>query len=74
MAEVLQSATAYDGTTKTKIMFRAVLTSEQAKEYINPMVKNGLLELRPPKLYKTTEKGWQFLMMNDQLAQCLKIQ
>ncbi len=72
MARILQSATDYGGITKTRISYRAFLSKHQTDDYISYMIKNGLLELYSPKLYKTTEKGWQFIVAQEKLSQYLK--
>ena len=60
MATILDAA--IDGTTKTKIMYKAFLSYAQLKEYLGVMVENGLLAYEEGEVkYKTTEKGIKFM-------------
>ena len=68
---------AREGTTKTRIMYRAFLSYAQLKEYLTVLIKNDLLNLDPKdQSYKTTEKGQQFLRiyshMGDLVASSLQ--
>ena len=60
VATILDAA--IDGTTKTKIMYKAFLSYAQLKEYLGVMVENGLLAYEEGEVkYKTTEKGIKFM-------------
>lgn len=71
IAQILRSATDNGGLTASRIMYKAFLSSKQAREYANALVEDGLLESYPPNRYKTTVKGLQFLQMFEELGQCL---
>ena len=55
---------AQDGAIKTRIMYNAFLSFPQLKEYLDLLLKGGLLEHEESdRTYHTTEKGWRFLKM-----------
>jgi predicted transcriptional regulator len=59
---ILASASRMNGVLKTRIMYEAFLSFSQLEEYVEILLRNGLLEhdeLR--KTYKTTEKGLRLL-------------
>jgi predicted transcriptional regulator len=59
--------------TKTKIMYRAFLYYAQLKEYLSVLIANDLMDyLESPQIYKTTEKGLNFLKMNNEIAELLQ--
>lgn len=58
VAEIL--ILAKDGTSKTKIMYGAYLSSVQMKDYLAVVIDKGLLEQKEAK-YHTTKKGMEFL-------------
>jgi predicted transcriptional regulator len=61
------------GATKTKIMYRAFLSYAQLKEYLSVLIANDLMDyLESPQIYKTTEKGLNFLKMNNEIAELLQ--
>ena len=62
------------GASKTQIMYRAVLSHKQMKEYVNFLVGRGLLvydyvnnQHRGAQMFKTTEKGLRFLEIYNRL-------
>jgi len=58
LAKVLEAAKGTDGTTKTRIMYGAYLSSNQLKEYIAYCQGHGLISYNARKrVYKTTIKG-----------------
>ncbi len=66
VAEILK--TARGGKIKTHIMYKAKLSYSQINEYLNLLIKKGFLENMTIKrkrqiitMYKTTEKGMEFL-------------
>ena len=62
LAKVLQAAKGTDGTTKTRIMYSAYLSSNQLKEYISFCQGHGLVSYDAGKrVYKTTVKGIRLL-------------
>jgi predicted transcriptional regulator len=61
------------GATKTKIMYKAFLSYAQLKEYLSVLIGNNLLDyLEGSQTYKTTEKGLNFLKMNDEIEELLQ--
>lgn len=68
---VLQAAEG--GATKTRIMYKAFLSFAQLREYLSLLIENNLLEyLEGSKTYKTTEKGFNFLKMHNEIGELLK--
>jgi predicted transcriptional regulator len=58
------------GASKSKIMYKAFLSYTQLKEYLSLLIENNLLESKEgTKVYKTTEKGLNFLKMNKEMIQ-----
>jgi predicted transcriptional regulator len=73
VAEVLEIAK--DGTLKTQIMYRANLSFTQLNEYLDFMLKIGLLrkDLTNGKdVYSATEKGVAFLERYREITELLK--
>jgi len=53
---------AFDGITKTKIMYKAFITYDQLNDYLSLLVEKGLIEYTEgERLYRTTPKGVDFL-------------
>ncbi|MGZ5471352.1 MAG: winged helix-turn-helix domain-containing protein [Nitrososphaeraceae archaeon] len=60
------------GATKTKIMYKAMLSYNKLKNYLYVMIENNLLEyLDGTHEFKTTEKGLFFLKMHNELGELL---
>ena len=60
------------GATKTKIMYKAMLSYSKLKNYLYVMIENNLLEyLDGTNKFKTTEKGLFFLKMHNELGELL---
>ena len=56
------------GTTKTKIMYSAFLSYNQLNEYLSILIENNLIEyLDGTKTFKTTEKGLNYLNINNEI-------
>jgi predicted transcriptional regulator len=73
IAEILEIAK--DGTLKTQIMYRANLSFTQLNDYLEFMLKNGLLDKlsqNEKHVYKASEKGMDFLMRYRDLTELLK--
>ncbi len=50
------------GVTKTKIMYKAMLSYNQLKEYLSVLIKNNLMEYRDGnKTFKDYRKGIKFI-------------
>lgn len=61
------------GATKTRIMYKAFLSYAQLKEYLAVLIENNLLEyLEGSQVYKTTEKGFSFLKMHNEIGELLQ--
>ena len=61
------------GATKTKIMYIAFLSFNQLKEYLSILIENNLIEyLDGTKTFKTTEKGLNYLKMNNEMGELLQ--
>lgn len=60
MAMILESL--HTGATKTRLMYNALLSYAQLKEYLAFLQENELIKNDPStRLYSMTEKGKQFL-------------
>ncbi|MGZ5511457.1 MAG: winged helix-turn-helix domain-containing protein [Nitrososphaeraceae archaeon] len=61
------------GATKTKIMYIAFLSYAQLKEYLSILVENNLIEyLDGIRKFRTTEKGLNYLKMNNEIGELLQ--
>ena len=61
------------GATKTKIMYKAFLSYAQLREYLSVLIENSLLEyLEGTRTFKTTEKGLNYLKMNNEIGELLQ--
>jgi predicted transcriptional regulator len=61
------------GTTKTKIMYSAFLSYSQLKDYLDILIGNSMMEyLEGTQTYKTTEKGLNYLKMNNEIGELLQ--
>jgi predicted transcriptional regulator len=71
LATMLEAAK--EKATKTKIMYSAFLSYAQLKEYLSVLIENNLLEyIEGTQTYKTTEKGLNFLKMNNEIGELLQ--
>ena len=62
------------GISKTKIMYTALLSYAQLKEYISILVDNNLIEYNDgTQTFKTTEKGLNYLKMHNEISELLPI-
>lgn len=65
-SRILESAA--EGTTKTRIMYKAFLSYAQLQEYLAVLEENGLLAHdKGGQLFHTTEKGRRFLNITNSL-------
>lgn len=54
--------TALDGANQTRMMYLALLSFTQVKDYLEVLTKSGLLERKNKiMIYRTTAKGREFL-------------
>jgi predicted transcriptional regulator len=59
--------------TKTKIMYRAMLSYEQLKEYLVILAENDLIAYdKASRRFTTTAKGYQFMKRYDELNQLIE--
>lgn len=69
ISSILEAAT--NGTKKTRIMYRAALNFKQMQRYLPLLIKRGLLKNVQTDgartIYKTTEKGLNFLKKYEEL-------
>jgi len=71
VAMILEAANG--GATKTKIMYKAFLSYAQLKEYLSVLRENNLIEyLDGTQTYKTTEKGLNYLKMQNEMGELLQ--
>jgi predicted transcriptional regulator len=60
------------GASKTRIMYRAFLSSSQLKQYIRILLDNGLLATSEERsIYKITENGMRLLQLYHQLTEMM---
>lgn len=58
--------------TKAKMMYRAMLSYEQLKEYLVILAENDLIAFdKPSRRFTTTAKGYQFMKQYDELNQLI---
>lgn len=63
--EILKIATS--GKKKTEIIRDAGLSYVQSKQYLDTLVRKGLLKIDEKRVFRTTEKGLEFL---EKCRQC----
>ena len=62
-----------EGITQTKLMYKALLSYKQLKEYLTLLTENDLLRYDSlTHTYKTTEKGFRLLQFYNQLDDIMK--
>lgn len=62
-----------NGSTKTKIMYRAYLSYSQLVEYLRYLEQNELLKYEEgTQLYRPTEKGFRFLKASDDMNELIQ--
>ena len=74
IAAILKSAGREE--TRTKIMYKAMLSNEQCKSYLVSLISNGLMQEvynGTKTVYKITSKGNTFLGYYDQMMELLPI-
>jgi predicted transcriptional regulator len=66
IAQLLDAASS--PSTKTKMMYKAMLSFEQLKEYLVILTENELIEYdNPSRRFTTTNKGYQFMQSYEDL-------
>ncbi len=62
------------GTTKTKIMYKVMLTYNQVKNYLSILIENNLIEyLDGTQTFRTTEKGLNLLKIHNEMSELLHL-
>ena len=71
--DILEVAKVEDGTTKTKIMYKANLSHDQMKDYVRILTENNLLhyDLHTQRL-KTSEKGLRVIEACERIENVIK--
>ena len=71
IAQLLDAA-ASSPTTKTKMMYKAMLSYEQLKEYLLMLSENDLIAYdKPTQRFTTTDKGFQFMDRYEDLSKLI---
>jgi predicted transcriptional regulator len=72
MGQILQVANG-NNVTKTKIMYQAFLSYNQLEEHLLLLTKKGLLRYDENiRIFRTTEKGLEFLKMYNHIEDMIK--
>src|ERR687886_2802022 len=72
IASILHAA--IGGVTKTTIMYKSFITYDQLNEYLSLLVEKGLITYQEgEKLYRTTDKGINFVQANKKTTEFNKI-
>ena len=62
------------GATKTKMMYKSMLSYNQLKEYLTVLIENDLIKyLNGTQTFRTTEKGLHFLKMHNEIGELLHV-
>ena len=70
IAQLLDAASS--PTTKTKMMYKAMLSYEQLKEYLLMLSENDLIGYdKPSQRFTTTDKGFQFMKTYEDLSKLI---
>jgi predicted transcriptional regulator len=70
IAQLLDAASS--PTTKTKMMYKAMLSYVQLKEYLQMLTENDLIEYdKPDQSFTTTDKGFQFMERYEDLSKLI---
>ena len=60
------------GATKTKIMYKVMITYNQLKNYLSIMIENNLIDYgNGTYIFKATEKGLNLLIIHNEMAELL---
>jgi predicted transcriptional regulator len=70
IAQLLDAASS--PTTKTRMMYKAMLSYEQLKEYLLMLTENELIGYdKPSQRFTATDKGFQFLNTYEDLSKLI---
>jgi predicted transcriptional regulator len=71
ISQILEAANG--GASKSKIMFKALLTSAQMKEILKALTETDLILYdENTRILRTTEKGLRFLQIYNQIGDMIK--
>jgi predicted transcriptional regulator len=72
ISQILEAANG--GASKTRIMYKAVLSYNQMKECVKLLTEKGLLgyDQQEVQTFKTTEKGLRFLDIYNRISDMIK--
>jgi len=71
IAQLLDAASS--PTTKTRMMYKAMLSYEQLKEYLLMLTENELIGYdKPSQRFTATDKGFQFLKTYEDLSKLIR--
>ncbi len=73
ISHVLEAANG--GASKIRIMYKALLSYKQMKEYVDFLVEKGLIEYNYQQemhIFRTTEKGLEFLDAYNQILNIIR--
>ncbi|HKG72317.1 MAG TPA: winged helix-turn-helix domain-containing protein [Nitrososphaeraceae archaeon] len=71
IAQLLDAASS--PTTKTRMMYKAMLSYEQLKEYLLMLTENDLIGYdKPSQRFTATDKGFQFLNTYEDLSKLIR--
>jgi predicted transcriptional regulator len=74
ISAILRSASKEE--TRTKIMYKAMLSNDQCKIYLDSLLQSGLVQevnIGNKMVYRITHKGNKFLEYYDQLRELLPV-
>jgi predicted transcriptional regulator len=74
ISAILRSASKEE--TRTKIMYKAMLSNDQCKIYLDSLLQSGLVQevnIGNKMVYRITHKGNKFLAYYDQLRELLPV-
>jgi predicted transcriptional regulator len=70
IAQLLDAASS--PTTKTKLMYKALVSYEQLKEYLVMLTENDLIAYdKPSARFSTTNKGYEFMKRYEDLSKLI---
>ena len=70
IAQLLEAAS--NGSTKTKMMYKAMLSHEQLKDYLHMLTENDLIKYdNASQRFTTTHKGYQFMQRYEDLSKLI---
>jgi len=70
IAQLLDAASS--PATKTKLMYKAMLSYEQLKEYLLMLTENDLIEYdKPSQRFTTSDTGFQFMKRYEDLSKLI---